>query len=320
MRKEVDLKNKRFSRLTVAGDYITVVNSRGKQERKWLCRCDCGNEKYVLERSLIYGGTKSCGCALKENGKKATAHRLQGMRFGELEVIYPLSTPPKDTRRGVWWHCRCSCGNEVDVLASLLATKRKTHCGCKTEPKYNFCDITGREFTYLTAKYPLNKRDRKGNVIWHCVCKCGNETDVSYNSLMYSDMRSCGCIKRKHESNLHLTLDRVDGTSIDMIKSKKLPLNNTSGTKGVGYSRGKWFAKIVFQQKQYYLGRYDNISDAIEARKEAERLLFDSAAEYYERWKELAAKDPEWAKQNTFHVAVTKEKGDELKVSFLPVI
>lgn len=35
--------------------------------RYWICRCDCGNEKRIAERALLYnkGRTKSCGCKTK---------------------------------------------------------------------------------------------------------------------------------------------------------------------------------------------------------------------------------------------------------------
>ena len=44
MNKVNDLKYQRFGLLTVIGDYITITNTRNRQERKWLCRCDCGTE------------------------------------------------------------------------------------------------------------------------------------------------------------------------------------------------------------------------------------------------------------------------------------
>ena len=52
----------RIGRWTVLGEYELT----GRNERKWLCRCDCGTERYVLERSLLYGGSESCGCLRKE--------------------------------------------------------------------------------------------------------------------------------------------------------------------------------------------------------------------------------------------------------------
>ena len=315
-----DLKNKRFGRLTVLGEYISFTNTRKRTERKWLCRCDCGTEKYILERSLLYGNTKSCGCASRENSRKANAHELSGKTFGELEVMYIAADHPKDARGGIWWHCRCSCGNEIDVLGTLLATGRKTHCGCKANPQYYSADITGQRIGRLTAMYPLDERDAKGAVMWRCKCECGNEVEYSYNVLMYSEIRSCGCWKRERESKLGDLITRVDGTSIDMIKSKKLPADNTSGVKGVYFQKGKWIAKIVFQQKQYHLGRYDNIEEAAQARKEAEELLFDGAAAHYSRWKAKADVDPEWASQNPVHILVSKKSISELNVVFLPIL
>lgn len=33
--------------------------------------------------------------------------------------------------------------------------------------------------------------------MWHCKCDCGNEKDISYNSLMYDKTQSCGCISKE---------------------------------------------------------------------------------------------------------------------------
>ena len=46
----------KFGRLTLLHSF--VENGR----RKWLCRCNCGNEKIILQQSLPGGNTKSCGC------------------------------------------------------------------------------------------------------------------------------------------------------------------------------------------------------------------------------------------------------------------
>lgn len=315
-----DLKNQRFGRLTVIGDSIDYKNTRGRTERKWFCRCDCGTEKYILERSLLYGNTKSCGCATRENSKKAISYDLHGKTFGDFEVLSVAADHCKDKRGGVWWHCRCSCGNEVDVLASLLVTGRKTHCGCKADPQYHSVDITGRKFERLTAKYPLPKRDSKGGVIWHCECECGNEVDLSYNVLMYSEIRSCGCWKRERESRLIELLTHISGTSIDAIKSKKVRADSTTGVTGVYLQKGKYVAKIVFQSKQYQLGRFDDINDAIQARKEAEELLFDGSVAHYERWQAKANEDPEWAKNNPVEIIVSRKGDGDLSVAFLPVL
>lgn len=55
-----NLKDNRFGKLTVLGAYTTFTNTRKRNERKWLCRCDCGTEKYILERSLLSGAMLRC--------------------------------------------------------------------------------------------------------------------------------------------------------------------------------------------------------------------------------------------------------------------
>ena len=115
-------------------------------------------------------------------------------------------------------------------------------------------------------------------------------------------------------------LTHVNGTSIDAIRSKKFPTDNTTGYKGVYLIHGKYVAKIVFQKKQYFLGTYENIEDAAQARKDAEELLFDGVAQFYQRWKERADNDPGWAAANPIGVQVYKNELGYLTVSYSPEI
>ncbi len=112
-------------------------------------------------------------------------------------------------------------------------------------------------------------------------------------------------------------LSAYAGTSIDAIKSKKVPTDNTTGYKGVYRIRGKYMAKIVFRKKQYFLGTYENIEDAAQARKEAEEVLFDGLARHYALWKEKADADPAWAEQNPVQILVSQDNGP-LRATFLP--
>ena len=43
------------------GRYV-VIDTCPDNSRKVLCRCDCGNEKYVYDSNLLSGRTMSCGC------------------------------------------------------------------------------------------------------------------------------------------------------------------------------------------------------------------------------------------------------------------
>lgn len=44
---------------------------------RWLCKCKCGNERYVSYHDLTKGNSKSCGCVVKEKRiKSCTKHNL----------------------------------------------------------------------------------------------------------------------------------------------------------------------------------------------------------------------------------------------------
>lgn len=198
---------------------------------------------------------------------------------------------------------------------------KKTHCGCRTAGKKGrtrAIDISGQKFNYLTALELTDKRNQRGQALWHCRCDCGREVDVTYNDLVYTNLMSCGCRKLEHNASLAQTLTHVDGTSMDFIRSKRIPSNNTTGIRGVYMARGKFAAKIVFQKKQYHLGFYDTLEAAAQARKEAENVLFDGAVSHYEWWKEQAASDQTWAENNPFRVHVQKLTGGGLEVTFSP--
>lgn len=308
-----NLFGQRFGYWTVIGE---TANTDGT-EPKWLCRCDCGCEKYVLERSLIYGGSKSCGCLRIKNATLANSHDLTGKTFGELTVLFKAEYQRKNG--GIWWTCRCSCGNTYDVSGTLLVNGRRTNCPSRThERNYASSDITGQRFYRLVAEYPTQKRDSKGSVIWHCQCDCGHTVDVSYNHLVYSNMKSCGCRKIENNEKIQDNLIRIDGTSLDMIRSKKVFANNTTGYRGVYLIRGKYVAKLVFQKKGYYLGAYKDIKDAVKARAEAEAIVFDGTAAYYESWEKAAAKDPLWAEENPVQIRIERDPKEQLKVEFIP--
>lgn len=309
------ISGEKYGRWTVLDDVQIVPRKNGKSELKILCRCDCGTERYVLERSLLYGGSVSCGCLRKERALEANSPDLTGRQFGELTVIRKVENTKHNSTQ---WLCKCSCGADYVVQGSLLMTGKRTRCPSKVHEKnYAYVDITGQRFGRLVALYPSRRYDKSGSVVWHCQCDCGNEVDVPYNSLMYANQKSCGCQKKEHDQKLKTFLTHVAGTSVDMLKSKKVPTDNTTGYKGVYLIRGKYVAKIVFQKKQYFLGTYENIEDAAQARREAEEVLFDGVAEHYRKWKEIADTDPEWAEQNPVQVIVNKA-GQGLDVMLFP--
>lgn len=79
----IDLSGQRFGRLTVIK---RVENGNGGRAR-WLCRCDCGNEKTVLSGNLRSGDIQSCGCLWKElTSARSTRHGLHHTRLYSIWI------------------------------------------------------------------------------------------------------------------------------------------------------------------------------------------------------------------------------------------
>ena len=307
-----ELAGQTFGRWTVLDDLIVTA----KGERKWLCRCTCGTERFVLEKSLLSDKSLSCGCLRQEKAAAVNTRELTGQTFGELTVLGRAEN--QDRNGGIWWRCRCACGAEYEAPATLLLTGKRTHCAARVHGgHYAYADITGQRFGRLTALFATDKRSNKRSVVWHCRCDCGNEVDYSYNELMYANLQSCGCRKKEHGQVLSNFLTHVAGTSVDMLRSTKLPSNNTTGVRGVYWIRGKYVAKIVFQKKQYFLGSYDNIEAAAAARREGERIFRDDVVSYYDAWQLRANEDAAWAEANPIRIMV-RHDGDGFCLDIQP--
>jgi len=63
MKKRLEIKQgERFGRLTVIKEVEGYMSPGGQTKRKFLFKCDCGNEKEILLADVRGGNSKSCGC------------------------------------------------------------------------------------------------------------------------------------------------------------------------------------------------------------------------------------------------------------------
>lgn len=79
MGKTRDITGQKFNRLTALRMAPTLSN-----RRRWLCLCDCGNEKEVDQGNLTNGAILSCGCARKKLATK-DSHPLYSRWKGMLQ-------------------------------------------------------------------------------------------------------------------------------------------------------------------------------------------------------------------------------------------
>lgn len=85
-----DLTGKRFGKLTAL--------SYSEEEKAWLCKCDCGNIKYVTQANLCRkkGSTISCGCELSLDAANSI-NQVENTNVGSIIN----NTAHYDSRTGV---------------------------------------------------------------------------------------------------------------------------------------------------------------------------------------------------------------------------
>ena len=249
----------------------------------WRCRCDCGEEVLLDTRTLQRGTVRDCGCKTKI---KPGQRDITGLRFGRLTAQYPLSA--RDASGAAVWHCTCDCGGTIDAPLHQLTAGYRKSCGCLSHPPVR--DYVGKRFSKLLVIAYAGKAD--GQHLWRCRCDCGNETVVRQTYLQSGKTKSCGCLqKRQILQNLKL----CGGTSVTLLEAERNRLlrSNTSGVTGVYQNRRtqKWCAQITFQRKTYYLGSFEQKSDAVNARRQGEAMHEAFLQWYYETHSRKAAKE-----------------------------
>lgn len=250
----VDLTGRQIGRLTVLG----VADHKSKCGSKlWKCICEC--QKGLPEDVIKYtyattgnlntgasdkpGGTMSCGCLKRErdaqmgkNNKKQNKYDLQSKEYG---VGYIDNSD----------YYFIFDKEDYDLI--------KDYCWHRHQDGYlrtcceHFNDEQGKRHNkYIMLHQLLGKHYNIGN---------GVEVD-HINGKPY-DNRKINLRESDHSLNM---------------KNVRLSVSNTSGHKGVHYSKreNKWKAYITCNTEQIHLGTFLLYEDAVKAREEAERIYF----------------------------------------------
>ena len=130
----------------VINENYTILALTGKDKNGYILaefKCPfCNNLFTTRIADVSKGHTKSCGClatqAKRETGKK-NVKDYTGQQIGLLQVLY--RSPKRNTyNNAVYWHCRCECGNEIDVPSSRMTTIQS--CGClRSKAEYKISQI-----------------------------------------------------------------------------------------------------------------------------------------------------------------------------------
>lgn len=131
---------------------------------------------------------------------------LTGKHFGRLTVLE--RDGGKDSKSGAFWICECECGKIKSIAAKALKSGATQSCGCLNKEvlsaQKNIYGMIGQRFGKLVVldragTYVSPKGQKKP--IWHCVCDCGNETNVVSQDLKSGHTTSCGCAPKKQRGD-----------------------------------------------------------------------------------------------------------------------
>ena len=136
-----------------------------------------------------------------------------GKQYGELTVLYRA----ENTSGGrAMWHCRCSCGNELDVLGKNLRNGNTKSCGCYQRRRAAESNmkragsLVGQRFGKLQVLEEigfLTKTSGRNSRVYKCLCDCGNTSEVCITCLKNGNTTSCGCRKKSiGENNIGIFL------------------------------------------------------------------------------------------------------------------
>lgn len=105
---------------------LEIIDKKRENNRTYyLCKCDCGNIKWIRADS-VKKGQRSCGCF--NNTTKFKAKDITGETFRRLKTVRP--TDKRASNGTVIWECKCECGNIKEISSGDLIRGAVKSCGC----------------------------------------------------------------------------------------------------------------------------------------------------------------------------------------------
>jgi len=180
MGKFIDLTGQEFGRLKVIK----------RENGKWLCKCQCGNDKLITSTNVVK--YKSCGCYKRKRINYNNINEL-GKKYHKLTIIGKEFTK-LGKHKAI--KCKCDCGKEKIVIYSHLINGHQKSCGC-----YKRIYLENQVFGRLKV-VKLQGISDKRHLIWKCICECGNIKLCEGHLLRKGQIKSCGCLQRDNLLNM----------------------------------------------------------------------------------------------------------------------
>lgn len=119
--------NRRKNHLGERFDHWEIIGPpEDAASNKWLCRCDCGTVRYVNYNNLRAGISRGCKVHSGEDN-----HRFLDLS-GQIHDNWAVLNDWRLTKSGSReWLCRCDCGTERYILATLIKQDKMPKCACQ---------------------------------------------------------------------------------------------------------------------------------------------------------------------------------------------
>lgn len=197
---KLEIIGERFGRLTTKEGVDPHVTPSGHKTRRYLCACDCGKDKVVLQNALRSGATQSCGC-LQAESVPCLREGAKGLRVG---------CDREDYRYNVWSMMVQRCYEENHDSYPSYGGSGKLVCDRWLQPRgegfKNFCSDMG-------LRPYKNKFDRVDNDLGYTPDNCrwvDDKTSVINRGISRNNTSGCKGVvwnRQKNKWQAQITVD-----------------------------------------------------------------------------------------------------------------
>lgn len=192
-----NLIGQRFGRLIVIKQI--GIDKRTRQ-KKWLCKCDCGNMKETITSYLTSGDTSSCGCYRREC-------ETENLKKGRMQIKHGKY----DTRLyQTWADMKSRCLNKKNKAFKDYGGRGIKICGKWLEfiPFYNWAINNGYKDNLTIDRIDVNGNYEPSNCRWVTWKVQANNKRKTKKIIIFGEIGTAYYFEKKYKIKAHTLIDR----------------------------------------------------------------------------------------------------------------